>query len=118
MAATPTKVSYRKGTRTLQVSYADGCEYHLPAEYLRVFSPSAEVRGHGGGEPMLLLEKEAVRIVRIEPAGRYALRLVFSDGHDTGLYSWSVLEELGAGFAKNWARYLERLEQAGYRRMA
>lgn len=112
----PREIKYRKAARILEVVFADGRCVELPAEYLRVYSPSAEVRGHGGGEPLLLLEKENVSIASIEPVGNYALRLVFSDGHSTGLYSWQVLQDLAEDQAKLWARYLERLEQAGYKR--
>ena len=116
MAEPPREIKYRKVARVLELEFADGRRFELPAEYLRVYSPSAEVRGHGGGEPLLLLEKEGVAIERIEPVGNYAVRLVFSDGHGSGLYSWEVLRELGDNQQRLWARYLERLEQAGYKR--
>src|SRR3546814_6889420 len=82
----------------------------LPCEYLRVFSPSAELRGHGLPEPMLLGGKREVNIVRIEPVGSYAVRLVFDDGHDSGLYSWDVFDELAREHDTNWQRYLQRLD--------
>jgi len=85
----------------------------VPFEYLRVFSPSAEVKGHGGGEGALVLGKQKVGISGVEPVGNYALRLFFDDGHNTGLYSWSVLYQLGRDRATNWARYLERCAEAG-----
>ena len=100
----------------LEVAYADGLRYELPCEYLRVFSPSAEVWGHGAQEPALIGGKRGVNIARIEPVGQYAVRLVFDDGHDTGLYSWNVLRELGRDQEKNWARYLARLAQIGMSR--
>ncbi|HVT36744.1 MAG TPA: DUF971 domain-containing protein [Nevskiaceae bacterium] len=107
-----TTLHHRRQSRVLEVTFDDGVRHALPCEYLRVFSPSAEVRGHGVGEPMLVGGKREVNIAAIEPVGNYAVRLRFSDGHDTGLYSWDVLRALGDGQEKNWARYLERLEQA------
>ena len=90
----------------------------MPAEYLRVFSPSAEVQGHSAGEGVLVTGKESVNIGKIEPVGRYAVRLVFDDGHDTGLYTWPILYDLGKQYETNWRRYLIRLEEAGHRRVA
>lgn len=115
-ARRPESVRLRKASRLLEVSYADGRRHQLPIEYLRVFSPSAEVRGHGREEPMLVPGKRDVEVLRVEPVGQYALRLVFSDGHDSGLYSWEVLEELGQQRAENWARYLQRLSDLGLSR--
>lgn len=111
-SAAPTLIRLHRKTRVLEVGWADGQRYELPCEYLRVFSPSAELRGHGLPEPMLVGGKREVNIARIEPVGQYAVRLVFDDGHDSGLYSWDVLAELGAGQQDNWQRYLTRLEQA------
>ncbi len=114
---TPTEIKYSKATRTLTVSFDDGDRYELPAEYLRVYSPSAEVRGHGG--PMKLEHgKSGVGISAIEPVGNYAVRLVFDDGHDTGLYSWSTLAELGRDIDRYWQEYLDRLAAAGKSRDA
>lgn len=107
----PTEIRLRRASRVLEVAFADGTRHALPCEYLRVYSPSAEVRGHGGGEPMLIGGKREVNIVAVEPVGQYAVRLRFDDGHDTGLYSWDFLRELGEQQAPNWARYLERLDQ-------
>ena len=107
-APQPTDIKLRTGSRLLEVQFDDGSRFELPFEYLRVFSPSAEVRGHGGGEGTLQLAKQNVGISSIEPVGNYALRLFFDDGHNTGLYSWSVLYRLGADREANWARYLER----------
>ncbi|HZP12502.1 MAG TPA: DUF971 domain-containing protein [Nevskiaceae bacterium] len=107
----PTSIKLHRKSRVLEVGYADGSRYELPCEYLRVFSPSAEVRGHGQEEPTLIGGKRNVNVERVEPVGQYAVRLVFDDGHNTGLYSWDVLEELGADQAKNWSRYLQRLEE-------
>lgn len=100
----------------LEVGYADGTQYALPCEYLRVFSPSAEVRGHIGGEFTVIPGKRNVAIDKVEPVGSYAVRLVFDDGHNTGLYSWDVLEDLGSNRDKYWARYLERLDEHGLSR--
>ncbi len=110
-AQSPTSIKLRRGSRLLEVTYGDGSRIALPWEYLRVFSPSAEVRGHGADEPALVGGKRNVGIEAVQPVGQYAVRLVFDDGHNTGLYSWDVLEELGRDYEKNWARYLQRLEQ-------
>ena len=104
----PTEIRLRSLSRLLAVTFDDGSRFELPFEYLRVYSPSAEVKGHGPGHEVLVLGKENVGIRRIEPIGQYAVRLVFDDGHDTGLYSWRYLYELGRDYEKNWARYLER----------
>ena len=111
-APQPTDIKLRTGSRLLEVHFDDGSHFELPFEYLRVFSPSAEVRGHGGGEGALQLGKENVGVSSIEPVGNYALRLFFDDGHNTGLYSWSVLYQLGRDLALNWARYQERCAEA------
>jgi DUF971 family protein len=116
MTVAPTALQLHRQSRLLEVRYADGTRYELPCEYLRVFSPSADVRGHGLEEPMLVPGKRSVNIARIEPVGQYAVRLVFDDGHDSGLYSWDVLETLGREQGRNWARYLERMERAGMSR--
>jgi DUF971 family protein len=113
---TPASIKLHRQSRVLDVAYADGTRYELPCEYLRVFSPSAEVRGHTGGEPVLVPGKRKVAIERIDPVGSYAVRLVFDDGHSTGLYSWDVLDELGANQSEYWARYLERLAEHGLSR--
>ena len=112
----PIDVKLQKRSRKLQISFSDGKRFELAAEYLRVFSPSAEVQGHGGGEGLLVAGKEAVNIDQIEPVGRYAVRLVFDDGHNTGLYTWPILYDLGVKHESNWRRYLTRLEEAGHRR--
>lgn len=109
----PLEIKLRTASRLLEVSFDDGSRFELPFEYLRVFSPSAEVRGHGGGEGILQTGKENVRITGIEPIGNYAVRLKFDDGHDTGLYSWSLLHQLGREAQSGWARYLERCAAAG-----
>jgi DUF971 family protein len=112
----PTAITLKRKSRVIEVAWADGTRYALPFEYLRVFSPSAEVRGHGGGEGKLELAKENVQVTQVEPVGVYAVRLRFDDGHDTGLYSWDFLRELGAEYERKWARYLERCEKLGYER--
>jgi DUF971 family protein len=112
----PTSLKLHRKSRLLEVGYADGRRYQLPCEYLRVHSPSAEVRGHGGGELVLVPGKRNVAIDKVEPVGNYAVRLVFDDGHDTGLYSWDVLQDLGANQERYWQRYLERLAEHGLTR--
>jgi DUF971 family protein len=112
----PTDIRIRTVSRILEVHFDDGAHFELPFEYLRVFSPSAEVKGHGGGEGLLQTGKEQVAVRAAVPVGNYALRLVFDDGHDTGLYSWSLLHELGRDLTANWARYLQRCTEAGHRR--
>jgi DUF971 family protein len=112
----PTGITIRQKSRLLEVSWGDGMRHALPFEYLRVYSPSAEVRGHGGGEGKLELAKENVQVTKVEPIGVYAVRLHFDDGHNTGLYSWDYLRELGEQYDRKWARYLERCEKLGYER--
>ncbi len=109
----PTALTLKRGSRLVEVTFSDGSVFELPAEYLRVYSPSAEVTGHGVGEGVLVTGKRNVNIERIEPVGRYAVKLVFDDGHDTGLYTWEKLYELGSEYEAKWQRYLERLEKAG-----
>ncbi len=112
----PTEIRVRRSNRVLQVSFMDGETYTLPFEYLRVYSPSAEVKGHGPGQEVLQVGKESVQVTAVEPVGNYAVRLVFDDGHDTGLYSWDLLHDLGATQNHKWQDYLDRLEEAGYQR--
>lgn len=111
-----TEIRVRRAARILEVSFADGSRFELPFEYLRVYSPSAEVRGHGPGQEVLVTGKENVGIAAVEPVGQYAVKLVFDDGHDTGLYTWKYLHELGRERAQRWARYLERCAAAGAQR--
>jgi len=108
----PTEIKLRTASRLLEVRFDDGSLYELTFEYLRVFSPSAEVKGHGGGEGVLQLGKQNVGISAVEPVGNYALRLIFDDGHSTGLYSWSLLHDLGRNRDTYWKRYLERCAAA------
>jgi DUF971 family protein len=116
MNPAPTDIRLRKKSRLLAIAFDDGSEFELPFEYLRVYSPSAEVRGHGPGQETLQTGKEAVDITALEPIGHYALRIVFDDGHDTGLYSWTYLYELGSEKGLRWQAYLDRLTEAGYPR--
>lgn len=116
MTPNPTDITLKKRERRLIVRFDDGFEADLDAEYLRVHSPSAEVKGHSAGEGTLVTDKENVAIERLEPVGRYAVRIVFSDGHNTGLYTWPILYDLGRHRDRHWGRYLERLEQAGRKR--
>jgi DUF971 family protein len=104
----PTEIKLRKASRVLEVSFEDGSRFELPFEYLRVHSPSAEVKGHGPGQEVLVLGKENVGIKAVEPVGQYAVKLVFDDGHDTGLFTWKYLEELGREQQAKWAHYLKR----------
>jgi DUF971 family protein len=113
MPPRPTEIKLHQVSRILEVTFDDGRQYRLPCEYLRVFSPSAEVRGHGPGQEVLQVGKSEVNVSSVEPVGVYAVKLTFSDGHDTGLYSWDYLYELGAKQESNWKSYLARLQQAG-----
>jgi DUF971 family protein len=109
----PLGIRLHKRSRELELEYPDGERYSLSCEYLRVYSPSAEVRGHGTGQEVLQTGKLKVGIDAIKPVGRYAVQLVFDDGHDTGLYSWDYLYELCTEKPRLWQQYLDRLEQAG-----
>jgi DUF971 family protein len=109
----PKSLKLRTKSRLLEVSFDDGTVFGLPFEYLRVYSPSAEVRGHGPGQETLQIGKHDVSIKLVEPVGHYAVRLVFDDGHDTGLYSWSYLYELGRDREQKWQQYLDRLKELG-----
>ncbi|HEX9851725.1 MAG TPA: DUF971 domain-containing protein [Woeseiaceae bacterium] len=114
MDITPNEIRLRRKSRLLSIAFDDGCSFDYSFEYLRVFSPSAEVKGHGPGQEVLQTGKRDVEITAVEPVGHYAVRLVFSDGHNTGLYTWKYLHELGTQQADNWRRYLDRLKAAGY----
>lgn len=111
--ATPTAITLHQKSRVLEIHFSDGKEFRLPCEFLRVYSPSAEVRGHGPGQEVLQTGKKNVEIQRLEPVGNYAIQLTFSDGHDTGIYSWDLLYEYGMKQERMWAGYLERLKAAG-----
>jgi DUF971 family protein len=107
-----TELKLRTRSRVLEVAFEDGARFDLPFEYLRTHSPSAEVKGHGPGQEVLVLGKQEVGIRAIEPVGQYAVKLVFSDGHDSGLFSWKYLRELGEKRAENWTKYLARVAAA------
>jgi DUF971 family protein len=109
----PTEITLHKKSRILELGFEDGTRYQLPAEYLRVYSPSAEVRGHGPGQETLQTGKRSVEITDLEGVGNYAVKPSFSDGHDTGIYSWDLLYDLGVNQEALWADYLGRLEKAG-----
>jgi DUF971 family protein len=109
----PTEITLHQVSNRLDVTFQDGRHFELPCEYLRVFSPSAEVRGHGPGQEVLQVGKRDVSIKAVEPVGVYAVKLVFSDGHDTGIFSWEYLYDLGAKKDSNWKSYLTRMAQAG-----
>ncbi|MFU8820084.1 MAG: gamma-butyrobetaine hydroxylase-like domain-containing protein [Gammaproteobacteria bacterium] len=113
---TPSTIRLHRKSRVFEVGWEDGTTFNLPCEYLRVFSPSAEVQGHGPGQAVLLIGKEKVNISAIEPVGHYAVKLIFDDKHDSGLFSWSYLHWLGANYEENWSTYLGKLEEVGYRR--
>ena len=116
IAVRPTDIKLHQKSRILEVAFDDGTRYQFPCEYLRVYSPSAEVRGHGPGQEILQVGKENVNITNIEPVGTYAVCLYFDDGHNTGIYSWDWLKQLGADQDKLWPQYLERLKAAGHTR--
>lgn len=109
----PTEITLHQQSCTLEIAFDDGARYRLPYEFLRVHSPSAEVRGHGPGQEVLQTGKQNVKLLNVEPVGTYALKLVFDDGHDSGLYTWEYLHELGRNQDAMWQDYLKRLEAAG-----
>ena len=110
---TPTEIILHQKSKSLEIAYDDGARHMLPAEFLRVYSPSAEVRGHGEGQETLQVGKRNVGISGIEPSGSYAIKIEFDDGHDSGLYTWDYLYGLGRDQEILWQNYLSRLEQAG-----
>ena len=112
----PTDIKLHQVSRVLEVTFDDGVTFTLPCEFLRVYSPSAEVRGHGPGQDVLQTGKKHVNILGIDPVGLYAIKLAFSDGHDTGLYSWDYLYEIGSRQQELWQEYLTKLEAAGAKR--
>jgi DUF971 family protein len=109
----PTEIKLHQKSRELEISFDDGKNFRFSCELLRVYSPSAEVRGHGPGQEVLQVGKKNVGITAIEPVGTYAVKLVFSDGHDTGLYSWDFFHDLGLKQDSYWQTYLARMQQAG-----
>jgi DUF971 family protein len=116
MDYTPTEIRLQKKSRQIVVAFEDGNRFELSFEYLRAHSPSAEVKGHGPGQEVLQTGKENVLVTAVEPVGHYAVRLVFDDGHDTGLFTWKYLYQLGTQRDSNWQAYLDRLKAAGYAR--
>ncbi len=109
----PTEIKLHQKSRMLEIAFADGKTFQLTCEFLRVYSPSAEVRGHGPGQEVLQVGKENVDITKIEPVGSYAIQLTFSDGHDTGIYSWDLLYDYGINQQEMWRHYLKRMEEVG-----
>lgn len=114
----PTDIRLHQKSRYLEVSFADGQTFKLSCEFLRVHSPSAEVRGHGPGQEVLQVGKEGVNIVAIEPVGQYAVKLYFDDGHNSGIYDWGLLYRYGQRQEEMWQDYLKRLKEAGHERQA
>ncbi len=114
----PTEIKLHQKSRLLELAYEDGSRYQLTHEFLRVFTPSAEAQGHGPGQETLQVGKRDVEIVNIEPVGNYAIRPVFSDGHDSGLYSWDILHTLCTHQEELWQAYLKKLEESGSTREA
>ena len=112
-APTPEALTVHEASRVLEVAFSDGARFRIPFELMRVYSPSAEVQGHGPGQEVLQTGKRHVGVVSLEPVGHYAVRPTFSDGHDTGLFTWDYLYFLGSQQDELWARYAERLAQAG-----
>lgn len=113
---TPTELNLHRQSRVLEITFDDGSKFKLPCEYLRVFSPSAEVQGHGPGQEVLQIGKEEVNIASITPVGNYAVTLHFDDEHNTGIYSWEYLYRLGRDHEGNWKDYLAALGEAGHKR--
>ena len=109
----PTEIKLHQKSRVLEIEFADGKTFSLPCEFLRVYSPSAEVRGHGPGQEVLQTGKRTIEITAIEPVGTYAIQPQFSDGHNTGIYSWDLLYDYGVRRDEMWKHYLERLKNAG-----
>lgn len=112
----PTELNLHRKSKVLEITFDDGAHFNLPCEYLRVFSPSAEVRGHGPGQETLQTGKEEVGIDKLVPVGNYAVSIFFDDGHNTGIYSWETLYELGTHHEGYWKEYLGRLAASGYTR--
>jgi DUF971 family protein len=113
MIEQPTEITLHQQSHELEIAFADGARYHFSYEFLRVHSPSAEVRGHGPGQEVLQVGKQGVNVLGVEPVGSYAMKIVFDDGHDSGLYTWEYLRHLGKNQDALWQDYLHRLEAAG-----
>jgi DUF971 family protein len=109
----PTEIKLHQKSGVLEITFADGNDFKFSCEFLRVFSPSAEVRGHGPGQEVLQVGKKNVSITKVDPVGNYAIQLTFSDGHDTGIYSWDLLYDYGMRQDDMWQQYLRRLAEAG-----
>ena len=109
----PIEITLHQKSRILEIAFADGKTFRLSCEFLRAYSPSAEVRGHGPGQEVLQTGKQNVEITRVEPVGHYAIQLSFSDGHDTGIFSWDLLYDYGVRQEEMWRHYLKRMEEAG-----
>lgn len=109
----PIEIKLHQKSRILDIAFSDGKTFQFPCEFLRVYSPSAEVSGHGPGQEVLQTGKKMISIIKIEPVGNYAIQLNFTDGHNTGLYSWDLLYNFGLNQDKMWQRYLQRMEEAG-----
>jgi DUF971 family protein len=114
----PTEITLHQQSRNLELAYEDGTHFSLPAEFLRVLSPSAEVRGHTPGSGKLQIGKENVAIKDIEAIGNYAIRIIFDDNHDSGIYDWDYLYDLGVNHEAHWQDYLQQLKDAGHERKA
>ena len=112
----PTEINLHQKSKVLEIAFDDGSRFELPCEYLRVYSPSAEVRGHFGIGAKLVTGKEEVNITEIIPVGQYAIKIVYDDGHDSGLYDWDYLHNLGKKYAVLWTDYLDRCREAGVSR--
>ena len=112
----PTQIELHQKSRVLEIAFSDGKHFSLPYEFLRVHSPSAEVRGHGPGQETLQVGKKEVEITAAEPVGTYAMQITFSDGHDSGLYSWETLHDMGINQETMWQDYLKKMEAAGAKR--
>ncbi len=112
----PVEIRLKRAEKALEIAFEDGARFRLPAEYLRVESPSAEVQGHGAGQKTLVHGRAEVAIIEVEPVGNYAVRLVFDDLHDTGIYSWTYLYQLGREQERRWADYVAALAAAGLTR--
>lgn len=113
MSAYPTEIKLHQQSRLLEIAFDDGARYQLPYEFLRVYSPSAEVVGHGRGQEVLQVGKKNVGVIEVSPIGSYAMKIKFDDGHDSGLYTWEYLGDLGKHQSELWQTYLERLAAAG-----
>lgn len=116
MSIHPTEINLHKQSRILEIAFEDGSRFNLPAEYLRVYSPSAEVQGHGPGQGVLQVGKEDVGIENVIQVGNYAVQLFFDDNHNTGIYAWETLYDLGKNQGRYWQEYLDKLAKAGHKR--